>query len=89
MTYEITPNPDVATTLGKVISYTANSVSGIYDVARDIAAVSGITGAIYVGGTNITAGNTLIARVRYSEPWYSVATDCWVITGTDYRTRPV
>jgi hypothetical protein len=87
MTYEITPARDIAPSAD--IHYPAATDADIYRVARDIATDAGITGAIYVGGTNVLAGNTLIARVRYCEPWYSVATDGWVTTDADYRTRPV
>jgi hypothetical protein len=86
-TFEINPARDIAPNAD--ISYPASTVADIYRVARDIATDAGINGAIYVGGTNVIAGNTLIARVRITEPWYSVATDGWVTTDADYRTRPV
>jgi hypothetical protein len=87
MTYEITPSRDIAPNAD--IHYPAATVTDIYRVARDIAHVARIGGAIYVGGTNVLAGNTLIARVRTTEPWYSVAADGWVTTDADYRTRSV
>jgi hypothetical protein len=86
-TFEITPVRDIAPDAG--IHYPAVTVADIYRVARDIATDAGIHGAIYVGGTNVLAGNTLIARVRTTQPWYSVATDSWVTTDADYRTRSV
>ena len=84
MTYEITPARDIAPDAD--IHYPAATVADIYRVARDIATDAGIAGPIYVGGTHVIAGNTLIARVRYTEPWYSVTGP--VITGPDYMTRP-
>lgn len=76
-TYEITPDPTISV-LGNVISYQATSVDAIYATLRDIATVARETGPITLCGSYATAGNRLIARVKATEPWWSVATDSWV-----------
>ena len=85
-TYEVIPDPSI-TALGNVAAYEVHSVADIYATARDIATVARATGPVTVSGTHVLAGNTLIARVRVTQPWYSVASG-WVTTDSDYRTVP-
>jgi hypothetical protein len=89
MTYEITPDRTVASSAD--IHYPAATVQDIYRIARDIATAAGIDGHVYVGGTHVIAGNTLIARVRYCKPWYTIAGDkvATVFTATGTATLPV
>ena len=86
-TYEITPDRTVAPSAD--VHYHANSVDAIYSIARTIAHDANVSGPVTVSGTYVTVGNVLVARVRSVAPWYSMATDGWVRTDTDYRTVPV
>ena len=87
-TYEIVPDPSI-TALEHVPAITVRSLDTVNSTLRRIATVAGTTGPVTLSGTYAVADNVLIARVRQLEPWYSSATDSWVLTGPDYRTVPV
>lgn len=87
-TYEIVPDPSI-TALSHIPNLTVRSLDTVYATLRRIATVADARGAISLNGTYAVVDNVLIARVRQLEPWYSSATDSWVVTGPDYRTVPV